>query len=138
WRQQETALEPGQTSRHVGPSGKAMPSEIEIARRVLRQPGNPEPRQDAIEIFPVQHVELAERHAAGAHLLQGRLILLTPGIGEGGPVELVAGGSENGLGLARDAGAKVDQRAEDVEEQRLNAHRRRAVRRTPPAPCPWT
>ena len=68
-----------------------MPGEIETARRVLRQPGNPEPRQDAIEIFPVQEVELAERHAVGAHLFQGGLILLAPSIGERGPVELVSG-----------------------------------------------
>src|SRR5215831_16895056 len=113
-----------------------MPREIEIARRVLRQPGNSEPRQDAIEIFPVQHVELAERHAAGTHLLERGLILLAPGIGEGPPVELVSGGSQNALGLARDAGAKIDQRAEHVEEQRLDAHRRLAVMTILPAPCP--
>ncbi len=100
-----------------------MPGEIEIARRVLRQPGNPEPRQDAIEIFPVQHVELAERHPAGAHLLQGGLVLLAPGIGERGPVELVSGGAEDGLRLARDAGAKIDQRTEHIEEQRFDVHR---------------
>src|SRR5262249_42951872 len=135
-REQEAALEPGETFRHVGPRGKAMPGEIELARRVLREPGNPEPRQDAIEIFPVQHVELAERRAARAYLLERGLILLAPGIGEGPPVELVSGGAENALGLARDAGAKIDQRTEDVEEQRLDAHRRCAVRRTPPAPCP--
>ena len=84
---------------------------------------NPEARQDAIEIFPVQHVELAERRAARAHLFQRRLVLLAPGIGEGAPVELVSGGAENALGLARDAGAKVDQRAEHVEEQRFDIHR---------------
>src|SRR5262249_8534072 len=118
-------VEPGQTCRHVGPGGKAMAREIEIARRVLRESGNPEPRQDAIEIFPVQHVELAERHAAGTHLLERRLILLAPGIGEGAPVELVSGGAENGLSLACDTGAEIDQRAEDVEEQRFDVHRHR-------------
>jgi len=61
---------------------------------------NPEARQDAIEIFPVQHVELAERRAARAHLFQRRLVLLAPGIGEGAPVELVSAGAENALGLA--------------------------------------
>src|SRR5262249_58252962 len=77
-RQQEAALEPRQTSRHVGPRGKAMPREIEIARRVLREPGNPEPRQNAIEIFPVQQVELAEGPAAGTYVLQGGPVLPPP------------------------------------------------------------
>src|ERR1700730_15566115 len=98
-----------------------MPRQIEIARRVLRQPGTPEPRQDAIEIFPVQHVELAEGPATSTHVLQGGLVFLAPGIGEGAPVELVSGGAENALGVAWDAGAKIDQRAEHVEEQRPDA-----------------
>src|ERR671930_1095961 len=70
----------------------------------------------------MQHVELAEWHASGAHVLQRGLILVTPGVGEGEPIEMVASGSENALGLARDAGSKIDQSAEDVEEQRLDRH----------------
>src|SRR5262245_3400418 len=70
----------------------------------------------------VQHVELAERHAAGAHLLHRGLVLAAPGIGEGEPVELVATRRQHGLGLARDAAAPIDHRAEDIEEQRLRGH----------------
>jgi hypothetical protein len=71
----------------------------------------------------MQQVELAEGPAAGPYVFQRGLVLLAPSIGEGAPVELVAGGSENGLGLARHAGAKVDERAEHIEEQRFGAHR---------------
>ena len=99
-----------------------MPREIEIARRLFRQIGNPKARQDAIEIAPVQRVELAEGHAAGTHVLHGGLVLVAPSVGEREPVELMAGGSEDALGLARDAGSKIDQSAEDVEEQRLDRH----------------
>ena len=118
-----------------------MPREIEIARRVLGQIGNSEARQDAIEILPMQQVELAEGPAAGAHVLQRGLVLFAPGIGEGGPVELMPGGAENALGLARDPRAKVHQCAEDVEEQRPDGHRLHAGQLAvtiPPAPCPST
>ena len=70
----------------------------------------------------MQHIKLAKRHATGAHVLQGGLILVTPGVREGEPIEAVASGSENTLGVARDAGSKIDQGAEDVEEQRLDGH----------------
>src|SRR5262245_65491500 len=100
-----------------------MPGEIEIARGVLRECGHPEPRQDAIEVLPMQHIELAEGPAAGTYVLQGGLVLGAPGVSEGAPVELVSGGSENGLSLARDAGAKTYQRAEHGEEQRTESPR---------------
>src|SRR5262249_12345570 len=114
-REPETPLKSGEPSPHVGPSRKAMPSEIKIARRVLGELGNPEPRQNAIEIFPMQHVELAVCPAAGPHLFEGGLVLLAPSVGEGAPIELVAGGPEDALPLARHAGAKVDQPAEPAQ-----------------------
>src|SRR5262245_17951390 len=137
-RQQKPALEASKAGRHVGPGGKPVPREIEIARRGFGKIGIPEPRQNAIEVASVQHGELAERRAAGANLLHGRLVLVAPGIGEGQPVEAMAGGTENGLGLARNAGAKIDERAEDVEEQRLDGYHLVAVSAAtdPPAACP--
>ena len=115
-----------------------MPRQIEIARRRFGKFGNAEPRQNAIQVAPVQHVELAERRAAGANLLHGGLVLVAPGIGEGQPVEAMAGASENGLGLARNPGTEIDERAEDVKEQRLDGYHLLAVSAAtiPPAPCP--
>ena len=62
---------------------------------------------------------LAERHAGPSAFLHRRLVLAAPGVGEGEPVERMAERLEDCLGLARDAGAPVDQRAEHVEEQSL-------------------
>ena len=70
----------------------------------------------------MQHVEFAERYAAGAHLFHAGLVFGAPRIGEGEPVERVPARFENALGLTRDAGTPVDQRAEHVEEQRLHGH----------------
>ena len=116
--------EPGQARRDIGPAIEPVPGEVEIARHVVRNIRDPETRQDAIEIAPMQHVELAERHAAGAHLFHAGLVFVAPRIGEGEPVERVPARLENALGLTRDAGTPVDQRAEYVEEQRLDGHHR--------------
>ena len=83
------------------------------------RPDDVEPRQDALEVAPVQDVELAERQPAGADFLHRRLIFAAPGVGKGEPVERMAERLEDRLGFARDAGAPVDQRAEHVEEQAL-------------------
>src|SRR4051794_24458279 len=99
-----------------------MPSEIEIVQDVFVQAGNAEPRQDTLEIVPVQHVELAEWNTAAAYLIHRRLIFGTPGIREGKRVESEAARLENGLSLARDAAAPIHQRPEHVEEQRLDGH----------------
>ena len=95
-----------------------MPREIELRHDLLGERCDAEAGQDALEVAPMQHVELAERNCTVPHLVHGGLILAAPGIGEGEPIELVAERLQHGLGLARDAGAPVDQRAEHVEEQR--------------------
>src|SRR5258707_14425735 len=79
-RQQEAALEPSEAGGHVGPSGKAMPGEIELARGGFSKIFNPEPRQNLIQIAPVQHVQLAESRPPRANLLHGGLVLVTPSI----------------------------------------------------------
>src|SRR5262249_32152823 len=123
WRQHAATLEPRQAARHVRPGVEPMPGGIAMARDGLRQTRDAEARHDALEIVPVQHVELAERDAPAAHLLHRWLVLVAPGIGEAEPIESIAERLENRLGLARDAGAPVDQRAEHVEEQSLRADR---------------
>src|SRR5581483_3691082 len=80
-----------------------------------------EARQAALEVAPVQNVELGERDAPGADLLHARLVFAPPGVGEGEPVKLVAEGGEDFFGLARDRGAPVEQRPEHVEEEGLDA-----------------
>jgi hypothetical protein len=89
-RELEALLEPRKPGRGIGPAVESVPCQVEIARHVLRQSREPEALADSIEIVPVQDVELAEGDAAGTHLLHGGLVLVTPGIGEGKPVELMA------------------------------------------------
>src|SRR5882724_4464518 len=96
-----------------------MPGQIEILQRVLRNARNVETRHDEIEIAPVQHVELAERDVPVAHLIHRALVFPAPGVCEGKPVDRDAERLEDLLGLARDAGAPIDQRTEDIEEQRF-------------------
>src|SRR5256885_9825931 len=94
-----------------------MPRQIEIARDILGQARHPEARQNAVEIAPMQHIELAERSTAGADLFHRRLVFVAPGVCEGEPVERIAERLENNLCLTRDTGAEIDQRTEDVAEQ---------------------
>ena len=93
-----------------------MPGEIEIACGLLGQAGNPEARQDALEILPVQHVELRELRAARTDLLHRGLVLAAPGIREGEPIKRVAERAKDRFCLARDRGAPVGERAEHVEQ----------------------
>jgi len=64
-----------------------VPRQIELVALLLGERADMKARQDQLEIAPVQYVELAERYAAGAHLVHGALIFAAPGIGEGGPIE---------------------------------------------------
>ena len=94
-----------------------MPGQIEILQRVLCNARNVETRHDEIEIAPVQQVELAERNVPVAHLIHRALVLAAPGVRKGEPVDRDAERLEDLLGLARNAGAPIDQGAEDIEEQ---------------------
>ena len=89
-------------------------------QRRARQRIRAEARQDALEVSPVQRVELRERQAPRPDLLHRGLVLAAPGVGEGLPVAAPAERSEDALRLARDAAAPIDQRAEHVEEESLD------------------
>ena len=65
----------------------------------------------------MQDVEFAERHAAGAHLLHGALVLAAPGVGKFGPIEVIATRLKDRFRFTRDRGAPIHQRAENVEEE---------------------
>src|SRR5215471_7315380 len=67
----------------------------------------------------MQYVELAEGNVPVAHLIHRALVFPAPGVREGEPVDRGAERLEHLLGLARDAGAPVDQGAEDIKEQRF-------------------
>src|SRR5215467_3400893 len=67
----------------------------------------------------MQYVELAEGNVPVAHLIHRALVLAAPGVREGKPVDRDAERLEHLLGLACNAGAPIDQRAEDIEEQRF-------------------
>src|SRR6516162_7400321 len=111
-------LEASQRPRHLGPGIETVPSQIEVTRRILGEPGDAEARQDALEVAPVQHVELAECTAPAAHLFHRRLVPVTPGVGKCEPVEHIAEWLEYLLGLSGNARAPVHESAEHVKEKR--------------------
>ena len=82
-----SAPRPGATSGQASSRCQARLRSASVASGSAREA---EARQDALEVAPVQHVELAERDAAGAHLLHGGLVFAAPGVREGEPVEGVA------------------------------------------------
>jgi hypothetical protein len=65
----------------------------------------------------MQGVELGERNAPALHLLHGGLVFAAPGIREGEPIQRMPERCQDALALAGDAGAPIDEGAEDVEEQ---------------------
>jgi hypothetical protein len=76
-----------------------------------------EPRQNALEIPSMQNIELAKRHPASADLLHRRLIFAAPGVGKGMPVAGMAERTEEPFRLARNTGAPIHERAEDIKKQ---------------------
>src|SRR5262249_43302063 len=86
--------------------------------------GASEARQNALEVVPMQHIQLRKRNAPRPHLLHTGLVLVAPGIREAKPVNLVSERFQHRPGLARDAGAPIDEGAEYVEEQSLDGGRR--------------
>ena len=94
-----------------------MPGERQPAQNVLGEAFDAKLRQDALEVAPVQQVELREGQAAAPYLLHGGLVLPAPGVREGSPVEPVAERRQHALALPRDPCAPVDEGAEDVEEE---------------------
>jgi hypothetical protein len=99
-----------------------MPGEIEIARSLLREAAQSKPRQDAVEIAPMQHVELAEGNPARADLLHRALIFAAPGFREREPIKRKPKWLENALGFPRNSCAPVDERSENIKEQRPCGH----------------
>ena len=99
-----------------------MPRQIELAALLFGERSDMKARQDQLEIAPVQYVELAERYAAGAHLVHGALIFAAPGVGESGPIKRKTKRFQQCFCLARDRGAPIDQGAEDIEEQGFHRH----------------
>ena len=81
-----------------------------------------QPRLSSASVGSGTFLTLAERNTARPHLFHRRLVLAAPGVGEGGPIELMTERRKQPLRLARDARAPIDERAEDIEEKRF--HRR--------------
>ncbi len=68
----------------------------------------------------MQKVELGKRNAPRPHVVHAGLVFVAPGIREAQPVGLVSERLQHCLGLARNAGAPIDERAEYIEKQRLD------------------
>src|SRR5580704_19499862 len=97
-----------------------MPGHIQPLERGFIQFLHAETRQYALEVAPVQHIELAEWQAPSSDLFHCRLVFVAPGVGKREPVERTPQGFEYRLGIAGDAVTPVDQRTKNVEEQRSN------------------
>src|SRR5882757_11188422 len=85
----------------------------------------PEVRQDLLQHSSMQNVELRIRSAARANLLHSRLILITPRVCEGLPINGISTGSQDGFCVAGYSSAPINQSTEDVEEQRFDDARRK-------------
>src|SRR5271156_4093837 len=70
-----------------------MPRHIEAATIVLAECVRAEARQDAIQIAPMQDIELAERQPPAPHLFHGPPVFAAPGVGEGKPIGRVTSGA---------------------------------------------
>src|SRR5258706_9700208 len=68
----------------------------------------------------MQKVELGKRNAPRPYFLHAGLVFVAPGIREAQPVGLVSERFQHRLRLAPNAGAPIDERAEYIEEQRLD------------------
>ena len=97
-----------------------MPRHIEIVLRRGVEVAHLEARQDLLKVVHVQYVELAERDAPCPHFFHRWLIFRAPRIGERRPIQRIAERRQNLLCLAGNAGTPVDQRAEHIEENRLD------------------
>src|SRR5205085_10563598 len=84
---------------HLRPSIETMPRQIERSELGIGKPGNAEPLEDALEVLPVEHIELAKRAAATPNVFKSRLILPPPSVGKAGPIDIMAAPGEHGLGL---------------------------------------
>src|SRR5262249_33194015 len=122
---------PGEGRRHVGPGVETMPGQIEIVQHVLAKRADAEAWENALKIAPVQHIELAERNAAGTHFFHGALILPTPSIGHRQPIKRVATRLEQCLRFTRHPAAPVDQRAKHIEEEGFYLERHACTLRLP-------
>src|SRR4029450_9040959 len=139
-REQELLPQLRKPGRDILPTIEPVPGQVEIMQDAWGKAGDAEPRQDALQVAPMQHVEAAERNATVADLVHGRLIFSPPRIRERDTVDRMAEGAKKALGLAGDAGAPVDQRAEHVEQESFaeDGHRRRTIRAGLPRAKPLT
>ena len=127
-RQPERRLQPCQSRCRIRPGIEPVPGEVEIGAGRLLDVVEPEVMQHDIQVAPMQAVELAERQLATAHLGHGRLVLGTPGVGEGEPVHVGIPRRQRGTHLACDRRAPVDQGAEDIEDQCIDGRLHRVGR----------
>jgi hypothetical protein len=68
----------------------------------------------------MQNVELGEWNAPRPYFLHAGLVFVAPGISEAQPVGVVSEQLQHRLGLAPNAGAPIDEGAENIEEQCLH------------------
>src|SRR6266545_7017164 len=98
-----------------------MPGSIEMADLILAQPRDSEVDEEAIERHAVKIVEFGPRKLTAADALEVWLVLGAPGVGEPGPVNGQPSDSPELSPLPNNAAAPVDDGAEDVEGEGLQA-----------------
>ena len=99
-----------------------MPGEVQRIEFGRRNRGgiDPELRQQGFEVFPMQDIEPGEGTAARPDLLHRGLIAPPPCVGEGGRIGARRIACEESRRFSRHTAAPVDDRAEDIENERLN------------------
>ena len=113
-------MQPREALGRIGPAVEPVPSLVEVPQARLVEVRHLEARQDALEVAPVEDIELGERDLTRADLLHRGLILIAPGVREGEPVERVAHRLEDELALPRDRRAPIHDRAEHIEDESLD------------------
>ena len=85
-RDDESLLQPCQSSHRVRPWPQPMPGTIERVGFGLRQPGDAEVDQDLVEGHPMQAIELGPGQLTRSDAVHARAVAGAPGVGELRPV----------------------------------------------------
>ena len=93
-----------------------MPRKVQTSRHILRQTLDAELCQHAIQHAPMQYVEFGESDAPRTDLFHSRLILRSPSIREGEPIQCKTPWFKMRLRFPGDASSPINQSPEYVKK----------------------
>src|SRR5581483_2181461 len=117
----EFPLESRESLHRIRPGIEAVPGAIELCPLCFAEAGEAVLRQELVEDHAVEIVDARPREIAAAHALHRRLISRAPVVGEARPIGGDALLATEPLELADDAAAPIDDGAENVENESLDA-----------------